>query len=123
MSNKRTKQADDGYDELYADEDMVIVAKKREPLRIEIDTNKLGLRDVLALQKMQAEEELPGHEAIERFLPIMDRCLVNMTTADIPLPYIGRVFEYVVNEVQSMGMRSKNSNGVSPSASGSETEA
>lgn len=122
MSNKQQqKQADDGYDELYADDDMVIVTKKREPLRIEVDTSKLNLRDVMALRELQRQEELSDDEALEHFLPVIERCLIDMDINDVPLPYVGRLISHVVGEVQSMGTRAKNSNGVSPSVSGPET--
>lgn len=103
------QQAKADFINLYADDELEIVQAKREPMRIEIDRTQLSLRDVVALRKIQGNDEMSEDEALVHFLPIIDKCLVGDTKAeDIPLPYFGKIVELVVGELFNLGQRTKN---------------
>lgn len=103
------------------EDDLVIVTKKRPPLRVEIDTDKLGVDDVLFLIDLRSPtdgEPVSEREILQAFIPVINRCLVNTTVAELPVRALQSVFQTVVGSLENMGTKAKNSSGTSPQPSG-----
>lgn len=97
----------ENFKTLVEDEDLVIIKKVKEPLHIEIDTDRLNIDDVLLLMKIRGEGKEEG-ETLQTFLPIVDRCLVNTSVSELPMRVLRKLFATIVSSLETANEDAKN---------------